>query len=73
MHAWDCLDRCQSAQIEGITDYYTACEYSKAKGECKVYTGQVEHPVGEFTGSSKSMCYIFKKDGRSFRLLRLSK
>ena len=58
MNAWDCLDRCQSAQIVGKPDYYTACEYSKAKGECQVYTGQVEHPVGDFTGSYKS-CAIF--------------
>ena len=69
-NAWDCLDRCQGAQIQ---DNYTACEYSKAKGECQAYTGQVEHTTGEFIWSSKSLCYVFKKDGRCFRILKLSR
>ena len=78
LKAWDCLDLCQSSRIEGFPDHLghkeaTACEWSRAKGECKVYTGQVEYPVGEFTWSSKSMCYIFKKDGRCFRLFKLSR
>ena len=77
-NAWDCLDRCQSSGIKGFPEHLgykeaTACEWSRAKGECKVFTGQIEYPVGKSTKNSESMCYIFKKDGRCFRLFKLSR